>query len=236
MRVTTAFNRTAPPARSVGRRRLLRRRGGDRDGPAAAPAARVLALRPDRPAARDPRPARQALAPPRPRRQPLRHRVRAAAAALPRLRRARWRRCRGRGRARATRATSRTSSRWLAQQMAKHADRRPAADRLGHRRADRRARRRRPPRRAPPRRAWSRIGVDEISYRRRQRYLTVGRRPPHAARSCGAPPGRNAATLAGASSTSSATASSRSGRSRSTCRGGYEKAIRDSAPRRRDLL
>ena len=49
MRVTTAFNRLLAPARRVGHRRRLQRRGGDRDGPAAASAAGLLGLRADRP-------------------------------------------------------------------------------------------------------------------------------------------------------------------------------------------
>ena len=79
------------------------------------------------------------------------------------------------------------------------------------------------------------VGVDEISYRRGQRYLTTCRRPPHAARSCGAP---RAATppRCRRSSTSSATASSSIRAISIDMSGGYEKAIRDNAPRRRDLL
>ena len=70
-------------------------------------------------AAGDPRPARQALAPPGPRRQPLRDRVRAAAAVVPRPAACGWRRSRGRGRASRYTRDFEDVVAWLAQQMAK---------------------------------------------------------------------------------------------------------------------
>ena len=103
---------------------------------------------------RDPRPPRQALAPPRSRRQSLRDRVRAAAAALPHLRRAAGAGAVG-APGRRAHARLRGRRRVAGPADGQDADHRAAADRLGHGRADRRARRRRPPRRAPPRRAWS---------------------------------------------------------------------------------
>ena len=111
--------------------------------------------------------------------QPLRDRVRAAPAALPGLRRCAsrpvpWARP---GR-RPTRATSRTWWRGLAQQMAKTPIAGAAQDRLGHRRADRRARHRRPPRRAPPGRArGDRRRRDQLPPR--AALPDHGRRPPH---------------------------------------------------------
>ena len=152
-------------------------------------------VRPDRPPAAGPRPARQALAAPRPGRQPLLHRVRAAPAAVPRLRRPAGAGAVGAAR-RASHARLRGRRRVAGPADGVRADHPAAADRLAHDRPDRHARRRRSPRRAPARRAWSAIGVDEISYRRHHRYLTsVADHATGAIVWCA--PGRNSATLQG---------------------------------------
>ena len=155
VRVTTAFNADASPARSVRRRRRVRRRGGDRDRPSAAPPAGLLASA-ARPAGslqiHDRRVKR------------WRHLDLGANRCVIEceLRRLRCRDCGvrlepvpwARPGARAH-ARLRGRRRVAGPADGQDADHRPAADRLGHRRADRRARRRRPPRRAPARRAWS---------------------------------------------------------------------------------
>ena len=176
MRVTTAFNNLLGLPGRVGQRRLLQRRGGRRVGPIAASATGVRGLRPDRAAAGGPRPAGQALAASGPRRQPLHHRVRTAAAALPRLRRALepvpW----ARPGAAHTRDFEDVVA-WLAQQMAKTPIAGLLRIALGHRRADRRARGRRAPRRAPPRRPRrDRRRRDQLPPRPALSH--VGRRPP----------------------------------------------------------
>ena len=195
MRVTTAFNRLLRlPGASVidvsfGAEgvivtvRLRRRR-------------RVCAaLRADRPASGDPRPAGEALAASGSRRQPVRDRVRAAPAALPRLRRAPGGGAVGQAR-RAAHARLRGRRRVAGAADGQDADRRAAcgsrwdtvgqivervvADHLDERRLQ----------------GLVAIGVDEISYRRGQRYLTtvVDHR---AGAIVWCAPGRNAATLQG---------------------------------------
>ena len=172
MRVTTAFKRLLRlPGRSVTDVAFTARRG-DRDGPAAAPPARVRRVRPDRPAAADPRPPRQALAPPRSRRRAAAGSSASCAACAAGLRRPARARPVGAARAPRTRATSRTSWRWLAQQMAfapitrllrvgwhtiGPIVARVVADHLDERRLE----------------GLVCIGVDEISYRRHHRYLTT---------------------------------------------------------------
>ena len=234
MRVTTAFNRLLRlPGASVvdvcfgGEGvivtvRLRRRR-------------RVCSLvRPDRRAAGDSRPAPQALAPPRSRRQPLHHRVRAAPAALPGLRQVRlepvpW----ARPDSPYTRDFEDVVA-WLAQQMAKT----PIAGllRIGWDTVGRivAARHGRPPRRRAASVGLVAIGVDEISYRRGQRYLTsVADHATGAIVWCA--PGRNSATLQAFFD--------ELGERRHSIRavsidmsGEYQRAIRAGDPAGRDLL
>ena len=132
----------AAPARRQRHRRFVWRRGGDRDGQAAAPAAGLLGLRPGRRHA--PRPAGQALAAPQPRRLALRGRVRAAAGVVPRLRAAPGSRAVGAARLR-LHARLRGPGRVPRPADGQDPDRQAAADRVGLGRADRRACRRRPP-------------------------------------------------------------------------------------------
>ena len=232
MRVTTAFNRLLRlPGASVidvsfgGEGvivtvRLRRRR-------------RVCwRLRADRPAARDPRPAGEALAAPRSRREPLRDRVRAASASLPGLRRAPRGGPVGPAGAHHTRDFEDVVA-WLAQQMAKtpiagllrigwdtvgQIVERVVADRLDERRLD----------------GLVAIGVDEISYRRGQRYLTTV--VDHQGRDRvvrAGPQRRHAAAVLRPPRRSQA---ARSGRSRSTCPAATSKRSATASPTPRSAL
>jgi hypothetical protein len=147
VRVTTAFKRLLrlpghPSSMSASAPRRC-------DRALASPPARLRGVRPDRPRARVPRPPRQALAASGSGRQPLRDRVRAAAVALPRPRRADGAGAVG-APGRGAHARLRGRRRLAGPADGQDADHGTAAGRLGHGRADRRARDRRAARRAPP--------------------------------------------------------------------------------------
>jgi len=174
----------------------------------------------------DPRSLGQTLAPPRPRREPLLHRVPAAARRLPGLRRARRGGPVGQGR-RSPHARLRGRGRLPRPADGQEADRRllriawdtvgriverVVADHLDERRLE----------------GLVQIGVDEIAYRRGQRYLTSV-----ADHRTGAivwmKPGRNAATL----QAFFACLGERKGSIRAVSidmSGGYEKAVREGLP------
>ena len=213
MRVTTAFKRLLrlPGVRG---RCLLHRRGGDRDRPSASAPAGVRAVRADRPPAGDPRPARQALAASGPGRDSVLiecelRRLRCRDCGV-RLEPVPWARpgARAHARLRGHRGVAGAAD-------GVRADHAAAAGRVAHDRPDRRSA-------SSPTTSTSAASQGLVMHRRRRDLLSPpsplpdhGRRPRHAARSCGA---RRAATAppCRASSTSSATARTRSGPSRST--------------------